>query len=323
MLWLGMASVLAATAAYNVGVVLQAVDARDEPVECGLRLSLLAHLIHRRRWMIGTALSILAFPLQVIAYAEAPLTVVQPGLAVGLVLVLVLGSRCLGESIRFRDYLAVAAIVSGVGLIAASGPARSLHSRGGPLPIVVMGILALFILGPYLLRSRARTMRALLIVSSGFAFAWNDLATKFFSDGVSAAWLIPLGWLLAVAGSAVVATLSEMTAFQQAPVRRVVPAVYVLETLLPLALAPLLLKGDAGIHGNDALPIGLGVLLVVFAIAVLASSDTVASFLSPAPGEPSGDHDSVQAGEAGRPESDEQHPRHQRQPGRHPAPFHP
>ena len=64
-----MASVLAATAAYNAGVVLQALDAREEPSDSGLRLSLLGHLLHRRRWLIGTALSIAAFPLQVIAYS--------------------------------------------------------------------------------------------------------------------------------------------------------------------------------------------------------------------------------------------------------------
>jgi hypothetical protein len=168
-----------------------------------------------------------------------------------------------------------------VALIAASGPARSLPSRGGLLPVLVMAGLGLVVLAPYVLRSRTKSMPVVLVVSSGLAFAWNDLATKLFSDGLQAAWLIPAGWLLAVAGSAVIATLSEMTAFQHAPVRKVVPAVYVLETLAPLALAPLLLHGDAGIHAGDALPIGLGLALVVLAIVILATSDSVTSFLSP------------------------------------------
>jgi drug/metabolite transporter (DMT)-like permease len=318
MLWLGMASVLAATAAYNVGVVLQALDAREEPASCGLQLGLLRRLLHRRRWLIGTALSILAFPLQVVAYATAPLTVVQPGLAVGLVLVLVLGARYLGESIRGRDYLAVGAIVGGVALIAASGPARSLPSRGGPVPVLVMTGLAVLVLAPYLMRSRTRTMAVVLVVSSGLAFAWSDLATKLFSDGLSAgAWMIPAGWLLVVAVAAVVATLSEMTAFQQASVRKVVPTVYVLETLAPLALAPLLLHGDAGIHGNDALPMGLGLVLVLVAIAILASSDSVASLLSPKGVRRRG---SAEAGEPGNAEPDEHRARHQGEPHRNAAP---
>jgi drug/metabolite transporter (DMT)-like permease len=322
MLWLGMAAILAATAAYNAGVVLQALDAREEPIECGLRLGLLGRLLRRPRWLIGSALSILAFPLQVIAYANAPLTVVQPGLAVGLVLVLVLGSRYLGESIRGRDYLAVAAIVGGVGLIAAAGPARSLPSRGGALPVVVMAVLAALVLAPYLRRATTAGMVTVLVMSSGLAFAWNDLATKLFSDGLSGAWLIPAAWLLVVAGSAVVATLSEMTAFQHAPVRKVVPAVYVLETLAPLALAPLLLRGNAGIRPDDMLPIGLGLALVVLAIAILATSKSVASFLSPK-AVARFRRRSAKPGEPGRAEAEKQDARHQGQPPARPAPTRP
>jgi drug/metabolite transporter (DMT)-like permease len=268
--------------AYNAGVVLQALDAREEPAELGLRISLLGKLLRRRRWLIGSALSIAAFPLQVVAYSDAPLTVVQPGLAVGLVLLLVLGTRYLGESVRRRDYAAIVAILGGLALVAAAGPGRSLPSRGGVGPATVMFILALGMLLPYALGKRMPAFAATITISSGIAFAWNDLATKLFTDGLDSGGLaIVLGWLAAVAISAVLATLSEMTAFQHAAVRKVVPAVFVLETLIPILLASVMLRGDAGIHANDALPIGLGLLLCTAAIVVLASSDPVAWYMHP------------------------------------------
>jgi hypothetical protein len=283
MLWLGIAAILAASLAYNAGVVLQALDAREEPADRGLRLAMLASLLRRRRWVAGTLLSVVAFPLQVVAYAEAPLTVVQPGLAVGLILLLVLGARLMGEPLRRIDFAAVFAIIAGLGLIAASGPARNLPSRNGAGPLIVMALLAAVMLAPYALRSRLPAFAVSITVSSGFAFAWNDLATKMLSDGVSAGnWPLAAAWLGAVAGSAVIATLSEMTAFQHASVRRVVPAVFVLETVVPIVLAPLLLRGGAGITAVDVVPMGAGLVLVVAAIAVLASSAPVAWCIRPA-----------------------------------------
>ena len=67
MVLLGVAAGLAASAAYNGGVVLQALEARETPRERGLRVSLLAALCRRKRWLLGTGLSILGFPLQVYA----------------------------------------------------------------------------------------------------------------------------------------------------------------------------------------------------------------------------------------------------------------
>src|SRR5436305_5970564 len=141
MLAVGIAAVLAASAAYNAGVVLQALDARKEPAECGLHLALLARLVRRRRWLAGTALTILAFPLQVIAYSNAPLDVVQPLLAVGLMLVLILGSRLIGEEVRPRHYAAVAGIVAGVAIIAAVGPDHRQPDRGATAQLTVTGVL--------------------------------------------------------------------------------------------------------------------------------------------------------------------------------------
>src|SRR5205807_10411826 len=90
---LGLAAALAASVLFNVGVALQALDAREAPKDEGLRLSLLKRLVRRRRWLLGFALGGLGFPLEVLAFADAPFVVVQPALAAGLVLLLAFGVR--------------------------------------------------------------------------------------------------------------------------------------------------------------------------------------------------------------------------------------
>jgi drug/metabolite transporter (DMT)-like permease len=272
MLAIGIVAVLAASAAYNAGVVLQALDAREEPERSGLRLELLLRLLRRRRWLWGTALSLLAFPLQVLAYANAPLSVVQPGLAVGLVLVLFLGSRYMGEQVQRRHYAAVVAIVAGVAIIAATGPQHRQPDRGGLIQAAVMGALAVGIVAPYVLRRRMPAYAAILTASAGIAFAWSDIGDRFGIAGL---------WLAAVIVSAIVATLTLMTAFQHAQVRKVVPAVFAVETALPIVLAPLLLQHNGGMNSGDIGPIAGGLALVIGAIITLAGSAQVSWAMAP------------------------------------------
>ena len=282
MLAVGIAAALAASAAYNGGVVLQALDARLEPPNEALRFSLIAHLARRRRWLAGTALSIVAFPLQVVAYANAPLSVVQPALAAGLVLVLLLGARYMDENVRPRHYAAVAAIVCGLAITAIAGPDHHQADRGDTAQFTVMAVLAVGIAAPYLIRRRRLLGAGFLAVSTGVAFAFGDIATKLFGDGMNGARFgLAAFWLVAVGVSAVVATLTLMTAFQRAQVKRVVPLAFAVETTLPIVLAPLLLRNNGGLGGTDLIPIALGLLLVVAGIMVLAGSDQVSWAMRP------------------------------------------
>ena len=90
---LGVVAACTASVMYNLGVALQALEARVMPAAQGLRPSLIGDLAHRPRWLAGTALGVVGWPLQAAALLLAPLTVVQPALAFGLVLLLVLGAR--------------------------------------------------------------------------------------------------------------------------------------------------------------------------------------------------------------------------------------
>ncbi len=90
-------------------------DGRPEaPREEHLRLALFGWLVQRARWLLGTGLSMLGWPLQVIALLLAPLVVVQPALAAGLLVLLLLAERMLGEHAGRSEHVAMLAIVIGV-----------------------------------------------------------------------------------------------------------------------------------------------------------------------------------------------------------------
>src|SRR3989440_3165821 len=125
MVLLGLLAAAAASVAFNVGIVLQALDARREPAEEGLRLSLLAHLLRRKRWLAGFLLGAVGFGLQVLALALAPFVVVQPVLAAGLLLVLYLGVRMLGERVGRAEIAGVIGITGGIALLGWGTPSST------------------------------------------------------------------------------------------------------------------------------------------------------------------------------------------------------
>ncbi|MCW2968110.1 MAG: hypothetical protein JWM71_1882, partial [Solirubrobacteraceae bacterium] len=80
----GVLVALGAACCYEVAYVLQALEARAESGDHGLRLSLLTRLARNPRWAGATLLTAGGAALQVYALSLAPVTVVEPTLAVGL-----------------------------------------------------------------------------------------------------------------------------------------------------------------------------------------------------------------------------------------------
>ena len=107
-------------------------DAKEAPHEEHLRLALAWRLVRRARWLLGTGLSILGWPLQLVALLLAPLVVVQPALAAGLLVLMFLAQRMLGEHAGRNEHLAMAAIVIGVvgaGAVRAAAQRRATARR--------------------------------------------------------------------------------------------------------------------------------------------------------------------------------------------------
>ena len=278
---LGIAAAVAAATLYSLGIALQAMEAREAPGEEHLRLSLLWGLLHRARWLAGTGLSILGWPLQVVALMLAPLVVVQPALASGLLVLMFLAERMLGEKAGRSEHRAMYAIVIGVvGAGLCAPPNSSTHTSEQLTITIVLVALGLASLLPYLLRSFGRASANLTIICAGLAGGWSAVATKLAADDLSNGHLLPAGlWALSTAAASVVGILSEMSALQERPAIQVAPVVFVTQTVVPLVLAPLLLGEKFSATPLGGVPLAASLALVVAGAALLARSPLLVALM--------------------------------------------
>jgi drug/metabolite transporter (DMT)-like permease len=238
---LGIAAAVGASCLYNASIALQAVQARVVPGEHSLRPSLLGRLLRNPSWLLATGLGLLGWPLEIAALLLAPLTVVQPCLASGLILLMWLGATKLGESPGRRELLAVAAIVVGVAGVAWAAPERTTEHAGAGAIALALGLVALPIAAPYVVRRRAAAAGMLAVLSAGFGYAWTAIASKLLTDQLAAGSVaVGAAWLATAAASEGVALLSEMSALQRRPATHVAPVMFAVQVLVPVLLAPLI-----------------------------------------------------------------------------------
>jgi hypothetical protein len=270
---LGIVAAIAAATLYSLGFALQAMDAREAPSHEHLRLALARGLIRRVRWLSGTGLSMIGWPLQLLALSLAPLVVVQPAMAMGLPVLMVLGERMLGERAGRREHLAVAAIVLGVIGIGLCAPARTTtHAHWSTLALVLT-LLALASLLPYMLLRIGHTFASVTMIGAGFAFAWSGVATKLASDDLARGFVVvAAAWGLSTAGASAIAALSEMSALQSRPAILVAPVVFVTQTTVPVVLAPLLFDEHFDTTPLHGIPLIAALAVLVAGAAVLARS---------------------------------------------------
>ena len=211
----GFLIALAAAACYDTGYALQALEARKAPSRYAMRVSLLGHLLTRRRWLTATALSLLGFPLQVLALTKAPITLVQPTLALGLLLLLVLGRRILREPVGTREVAAVLIIIGSVAVTAVAAP-----SEPGEVPrdaglVVALALLAAIAAVPFALSRLGRHPIVLLVAGAGAADGLAGFAAKLVAeDASSGLWLAVIAWVALIGAVVAMGLISESTALQ-------------------------------------------------------------------------------------------------------------
>ena len=266
----GFVAAVGAAACYDTAYALQALEARSAPARHALRISLLRHLARRPLWVGAIALSIAGWPLQLLALSLAPLTLVQPTLALGLLLLLVLGVTLLGEHVGRREILGVLLIIAGVGGIAAESPPRSTHHAGAATLVPTLAALAAVVLAPYFVRA-ARGM--LLVIGAGAADALAAFVAKLIVDELShGRWVGAVGLGLAAGLAVGLGLLGELTALQSYPATRVGPVVLVMQIVIPVLLAPLV-GGERWGAGGPVLALAL--VVVAGGVALLASSRAI------------------------------------------------
>lgn len=279
---LGILAAIAALTFYSLGIVYQAIDAKTSPSSEHLRVALLWGLLRRARWLLGTGLSMLGWPLQVIALLLAPLVVVQPALAVGLVVLLFAAQRILGEHAGRYEHVAIGAIVIGVVVIGVCAPPRSTTHTSEKLTItIVLAVLAAASLLPYVMQLFHRSWASLTMLGAGLAFAWSALATKLAADDLSHGHVgVAIAWGLSTAVASVVGVLSEMSALQSRPAIQVAPFVFVVQTVVPVVLAPLLLGEFFSQTPYGGVPLAAALALLLAGAVMLARSPLLLALMA-------------------------------------------
>jgi drug/metabolite transporter (DMT)-like permease len=273
---LGALAALTASGLFSAGLVLQATESRRVDSRYSLHLALIRRLLSRPRWVKGALITFLGYPFHVVALLLAPLTVVQPALAAGLLLLLVIGAASPGELVRAREVTGVGAIVIGIAVMTLSAPERAeVEAATGPL-LIALAVLAAFTLAPYAIE-RARGehtsgLSSLATLAAGAAYAFSGITSKLVSDDLADDRLASaFGWLTATALIGGLGFLSQVTALQRRSATQVGPLIYVIPVLVPVLLAPFLTGEDW-----SQTPLG-GAVLVASLLVVSAGAGLVSS----------------------------------------------
>jgi hypothetical protein len=160
-------------------------------------------------------------------------------------------------------------------------PRSETHAHWATLA-VVLGALAAASLLPYLLLRLGQAMPFVTMLGAGLAFGWSGVATKLASDDLLHGYIgAAIAWGIATGGASAVATLSEMSSLQRRPAIQVAPVVFVIQTAVPVALAPVLFNESFAATPAGGVPLGISLALVIAGAAVLARSPLLLALMAP------------------------------------------
>jgi hypothetical protein len=264
---------------YALSAALQALEARAAPASSALRASLLARLVRRRVWLLGALAGLLGWALQAVALGLASVSLVQPALGLGLIVLLVLGAHMLGETVGAREIGGAIAIAGAVAVLGFTAPAQTGSFTSGGTWVVGIALPVVAAL-PYALRLLGHAGGLATSIAAGLGWAWVGLGTALLDVSVAdSRFLVALAWGAAVALASWSALLSEMTALQGWPATRAIPVSFALEMAVPAALAPLLTHhGFGSLYGA---PFVLALAVACGGAVVLGSSRSVARAVVP------------------------------------------
>ena len=265
-----------ASSLFSVGLLLQAAAARASPVPGDGGLRLLSRLSRRPRWVLGGVAMVVAFGLHVGALALAPLTVVQPCLAAGLVILLIAGMRENHSRIHSREAGGIIALTIGLFALTLTAPERTTVSAGASALAIAVGGLAAVAFLAHLPGWRERTRSLLATIGAGAAYALTGITTKLATDRlVDGDALGAIFWLAVTALSAVLALVDQTAALQDRPPTEVGAFVYVMPVIIPVLLAPILVGESWSTSPGGGLPLAFSVMVVCLGAVALGGSPRV------------------------------------------------
>lgn len=263
---LGLLLALCAAACFDGAIALQAAEARKVQTDEGLNPALLARLARRPRWLAAIGIDLLGWPFQLAALSLVPLTIVQPALALGLILLLVLGDRMLGERPGPPELTGVALLIGGVAVLAAVAPEHTDKHAGTAALVAVSAGMVLLALLPFAFGARG----PLLVIAAGSAYTLAAIGSKLLTDELAAGTArAAVAWAAVAGVGALLGKLAESAALQRMAAAAAAAPIFAIQAVVPVLAAPWL----TGEHWNAGVPAGL--VLVLVGTLLLARSRAV------------------------------------------------
>jgi drug/metabolite transporter (DMT)-like permease len=228
---------------FAVGAVLQHEAAEHSTSASGLDLR---HLVTRPRWMVGQAATLLGTAAQVAALAVAPVAVVQPMLAVALVIALGLRAVRKRQAPLRLELLGAALTTGGLAVfLFAAQPAQG-ASKPPPSSLAVIAAVVLSVVLVAVATLFGHGAHGALACGSAAGIA-AGIAAVLISVGLRG--LREGGWMHALAGvaiwgalvTAVVAVLGGQQAYARGSLAWSLPALILFDPLAAVPAARLLL----------------------------------------------------------------------------------
>jgi hypothetical protein len=278
---------------YALSNVLEMLEAEQVPDEYAMRLGLLARLVRRPRWLLGLLSDFGGYLCQAAALGLAAVVFVEPILALGILMALLLGAGLTHRPVYRSDWIAAGALSAGLAMFLYEVSPTGGRDVGHANRWLVAGPIAFALIAVCMAWGRATTgprRGAFLGVAAGIAFGVTAVLTKtlmhYLGNGAFA-WVNhwePYALAVSAIGGVIVAQSALQTGALGASVGATEATGPISSAILGLAL----LDEHVGTHTElQALGVGASVAAVIWGIAMLARAEARMTGDTPPPRSPS------------------------------------
>lgn len=235
-----LVAAIVAALCYGVATVMQAVAAREASTRTvagaasgGVDPGLLPRMLRQWRFVLSLGVDTLGFVAQLIALHRLPLFAVQAMVAANLAVTAVLASRLVKTRLSGKEWLAVAGVVAGVGLLGSTAGPEGVGTVGPAFKFSLIGATAVLgVAGLAAARTRDPLRTLLLGAVAGFGYGVIGIAARVL-PGFAPLTLVKDPAAYAVVAAAIVSFLFYATALEGGSVTVATAAVVLAETLPP------------------------------------------------------------------------------------------
>jgi drug/metabolite transporter (DMT)-like permease len=282
-----IAIALAAALLIGTGLVLQQHAAEQAPKSHFLRVSLVADLFRKPRWLLGIAVMGVGEVLSAWTLGNLSLSLAEPLLATQLIFALVVAVPLSGERLRKSEILGAILLSGGVGALSA---ARSVNAEGMRFgsaaywpAAAAIGFLALILVRAGLRRT-GQQRATLTGLAAGLCFGISDALTRntlliVEHHGVPAVLTTWPAYSLAVAALAALWLMEN--SFSAAPLHASLPAITAAEPVVGILLG-VVVFGDAIRISPPMLALqAAGIVALVVGVILVARAPALSSLRAP------------------------------------------